>query len=102
MSIKKRYLKTRPVCKVTFRLPKAAAESARKVHIAGEFNNWDTCATPMKELKDGTFTVTIDLEANREYQFRYFIDETSWENDWDADKYLPSIYGSCENSVVIV
>ncbi|OPX39712.1 MAG: glycoside hydrolase, partial [Desulfobacteraceae bacterium 4484_190.3] len=25
-----------------------------------------------------------------------------WENDWDADKYLPSIYGSCENSVVIV
>jgi len=56
----------------------------------------------MKCLKDGSFTVTINLEQGREYQFRYLIDEMNWENDWDADKYLPSHFGNCENSVVAI
>ena len=102
MSLKKQFLKSRPVCKVTFRLPREAAKTAKTVHVVGEFNNWDVYATPMKFLKNGAFTVTIDLEQGREYQFRYLINETSWENDWDADKYLPSHFGNCENSVVIV
>jgi methyl coenzyme M reductase subunit C len=41
MSIKKQYLKTKPVCKVTFRLKKAQACGARKVSIAGDFNQWE-------------------------------------------------------------
>ena len=102
MSLKKQFLKSRPICKVTFRLPREAAKAAKIVHVVGEFNNWDVYATPMKFLKNGSFTVTIDLEQGREYQFRYLIDETSWENDWDADKYLPSHFGNCENSVVVV
>jgi hypothetical protein len=56
----------------------------------------------MKHLKSGDFTVTIDLEADREYQFRYLLDEKIWENDWEADKYVRSEYGNCENSVVVV
>lgn len=102
MSLKKQFLKSKPVCKVTFRLPKKAAKAAKTVHVVGEFNNWDVYATPMKSLKNGSFTVTIDLEQGREYQFRYLLDEISWENDWDADKYLPSHFGNCENSVVVV
>ncbi len=102
MSLKKQFLKSKPVCKVTFRLPKKAAKAAKTVHVVGEFNNWDVYATPMKCLKNGSFTVTIDLEQGREYQFRYLLDEISWENDWDADKYLPSQLGNCENSVVVV
>lgn len=102
MSVKKQYLKTKPVCKTTFRLPKEAVPNAKRVHVVGEFNNWDIYATPMKKLKGGDFTVTLDLESGREYQYRYLIDEVTWENDWDADKYVPSAYGNCENSVVIV
>ena len=68
----------------------------------GEFNGWDVYATPMKKLKDGSFTVTLDLEKGRTYQFRYLIDETRWENDWEADKYVPTPFGNIENSVVIV
>jgi hypothetical protein len=30
------------------------------------------------------------------------IDETKWENDWHADKYVPTPYGNAENSVVVV
>ncbi len=102
MSLKKRFLKGRPVCKVTFNIPQEAVDEAQTVHVVGEFNNWDVYATPMKRLKDGSFTVTVDLDQGVEYQFRYLIDETIWENDWNADKYVPSHYGNCENSVVIV
>jgi 1,4-alpha-glucan branching enzyme len=102
MSIKKQFLKSRPVCKVTFRLPKEEAKEARAINVVGEFNNWDVYATPMKCLKNGAFTTTIDLKQGREYQFRYLIDGTNWENDWNADKYIANSYGNCENSIVAV
>ena len=102
MALKKQYLKSRPVCKVTFRLTKNAAESAKNVHIVGEFNDWNIYATPMKRLKSGDFTTTMDLNINKEYQYRHLIDEMIWENDWQADKYTPSPYGDCENSVVVI
>ncbi len=102
MCIKKQYLKNKPVCKVTFRLQKEAALSAKSVTIVGEFNEWSIKATPMKELKNGEFKVTIDLDVDKEYQFRYLIDDMRWENDWNADKYVQSPYGESENSVVVV
>jgi 1,4-alpha-glucan branching enzyme len=100
--MKKQYLKSKPVCKVTFRLQKEMAKSAKTVNIVGDFNNWDIYATPMKKSKNGSFTVTLDLGLDTEYQFRYLIDETKWENDWNADKYVPTPYGNAENSVVVV
>ena len=102
MSLKKQYLKKNGQCKVTFRLPKAAAPDAKTVHIVGEFNNWSTAKTPMKRLKSGEFTVVVALAPDREYQFRYLIDQTHWENDWEADRYVKSDFGDCENSVVTV
>lgn len=100
MSLKKQNLKTKPICKVTFKLPGEAAPNAEVVHIVGDFNSWDIYATRMKKLKDGSFTATVDLEQGHEYQFRYLIDESTWENDWAADKYVSSPFGNAENSVV--
>ena len=102
VGIKKDYLKRREVCKVTFRLPRIAATDAKNVCIVGEFNDWNIYANPMKKLKSGDYTITLELEPGREYQFRYLIDETRWENDWSADKYVKSPFGDSENSVVIV
>jgi len=102
MSIKKQYLKSKPVCKVTFRLPVKAAEFAESANIVGEFNAWNIYATPMKRLKNGSFVLTLDLEPNREYQFRYLLDDEIWENDGEADKYVPNPYGDSENSVVVL
>jgi 1,4-alpha-glucan branching enzyme len=102
MSLEKRNLKSRPVTKVTFRLPRAAAQNAEKVHLVGDFNEWRTDATPMTRLKSGEFKATLDLESGREYQFRYLIGDDTWENDWEADRYVPTGITSEENSVVIV
>jgi hypothetical protein len=51
----------------------------------------------MKKMKNGSFTITLDLEPGREYQFRYLIDDVVWENDWNADKYTKSPYGDSDN-----
>ena len=99
MSLKKKFLKSKPVCKVTFRLPKSAANEAKKVVVLGDFNDWDKeNGHTMRKTKE-YFTVTIDLETNREYQFRYLLDGEVWENDWEADAYVKSPLG-VENSVV--
>ena len=102
MSIKKRPLKSRGLSKVTFRLPKEVGQSAETAHIVGEFNDWDTSATPMKKLRSREFTVTIDLETGRAYQFRYLLDGSRWENDGEADKYVSAPFTNTENSVVVV
>ncbi len=102
MSLQKRYLKTRPLSKVTFRLPAEAAPAAKSVFLVGDFNAWDPKATPMSQLKSGDYKVTLDLEVGQEYAFRYFIDGQTWINDWEADKYAPTGIGTEENSVVTV
>ena len=102
MGVTKKYLKSKPICKVTFSIPAEAVKSAKTVYLVGEFNDWSIDTVPMKKLKNGSFKITLDLEVGREYQFRYLIDETNWENDWDADNYVYSPFGDCENSVVIV
>ncbi|GJQ58590.1 MAG: glycoside hydrolase [Candidatus Scalindua sp. AMX11] len=98
--IKKEYLNEENVCRVTFALPKEATNGSDKVSIVGDFNNWDTHANPMEKGKDGGFVAVCDLEPGREFQFRYLIDDSIWENDWCADKYVKSCYGDSDNSVV--
>ena len=98
----KEYSKKKQACNVTFRLPRIAASDAKSVCIVGDFNNWSIHSHPMKKLKSGDYSITLELEAGREYQFRYLIDEIRWENDWHADKYVRSPYGDSDNSVVIV
>ena len=98
---KKEYLKSKNVCRVTFTLPKIAASDAKSVCIVGDFNNWNIHANPMKKLRNGDYTIKLDLEPGKEYQYRYFIDELIWENGWNADKYVRSLYGDSDNSVVM-
>lgn len=96
---KKRFLKKGTV-KVEFTLPEAIAADAETAYIVGDFNNWDESAAPMDKLKNGNFKITLELEANREYQFRYLVNGTQWHNDWDADKYVPNPFVG-DNSVII-
>ena len=105
MGLQKKYLKSKPVGKVTFRLPQEAASNATAVNLVGEFNSWDKTALPMTKLKSGEFKVTIDLPVGRQYSFRYLIsrpDGRVWENDWAADKYETCTFSGAENSVLVL
>lgn len=102
MSTDIKYLKTKPVGKVTFRLPREAAPDAKKVHLVGEFNDWNKKATPMQRLKNGSYKATLDLAVGQAYSYRYLIDGKAWENDWDAHRYEPAPFAGTDNSVVEV
>lgn len=99
--LKKKFLKTK--CKVTFVLPETIAAEAENVYLVGDFNNWDEAATLLKKKdskKSGiSFEITLDLDLDREYQFRYLVNGKEWHNDWHADRYVPNPF-SGDNSVV--
>ncbi|TVZ58695.1 AMP-activated protein kinase-like protein [Flavobacteriaceae bacterium MAR_2010_105] len=96
MAITKQYLKSKPVCKVTFTVP---AEEAKKVAVLGSFNEWNAKkAVALKKLKNGTFKGTVDLEKDNSYEFKYLVDGT-YVNDEQADAYVWNNVGS-ENGVL--
>ena len=96
MAIKKQYLKSKNVCKVTFTV---LAKEAKKVAVVGTFNDWNSEVAQLRKLKNGTFKGTLDLENNNNYQFRYIID-TEYTNDEQADSYVWNDYAGAENAVL--
>jgi len=100
--IKKRYLKTKPECKVYFKLNKKEAGNAESVSLVGNFNNWDPAVNPMKKLKNGDFTLTLNLTTERNYQFRYLVDGHKWVNDKDADQIVDAPFPNAENSMISI
>ena len=84
--------------KVTFTLPKDVR--AEEVAVCGDFNEWDPKANPMKKLKDGRFSASVNL-AEGEYRYRFLLDGEKWENDWEAEEYAPNPSGG-EDSVIKV
>lgn len=100
--LKKKYLKTRPVCKVTFSLPLAAADGAEDVKLLGDFNNWSwEEGISMKRGKED-YQATVELAVGRRYEFRYLADGVIWLNDHEADAYVPSPFHGIDNSVVVI
>jgi len=97
MSVKKTYLKSKNVCRVTFSLP---AEEAGEVYVVGDFNEWDKQATPMKKGKQG-FSATVELEPGREYQFRYLVNGEQWLNENEADYFCETCYPDTQNGVLV-
>jgi 1,4-alpha-glucan branching enzyme len=97
MIAKRQYLKTKPACKVTFQLP----ADAKHVALVGEFNGWNEASTPMKKSAEGVFSVILELETGREYQYRYLLDGSLWMNDDSADKFVTTPLGN-DNSVIVL
>ncbi len=101
MSIQKQFLKSRPECKVRFRVSKDQVNDASNVHLVGDFNDWDTSATPMDQLKSGDFCAVLYLEPDQSYQFRYLVDGNEWITDIEADRLVPTPYPDVQNSVIV-
>jgi hypothetical protein len=81
---------------VTFRLPRA--DGAQQAWVVGEFNDWSTTTNPMEPDGD-VFICRMRVQAGRSYRFRYLVDGHRWENDWDADAYIPNEFGG-DDSVI--
>lgn len=98
MGITKQYLKSKPVCKVTFTVPAAEAE---KVTLVGDFNDWNPEGAALKKFKNGNFKTTLDLPVEQSFEFRYIIDG-DYVNEAEADGYRWNDYAGAENAVLSV
>ena len=101
--LKKRYIKTRKVCKVTFIVPKKELPDdveVKTIHLVGDFNQWDETATEMVQNSKGEYRFELDLKPDSEYQYRYLINGETWYNDWAADLYYANRRGG-DNCVVL-
>lgn len=100
--IKKQYIKSRLVSKVTFAMSKTELPEGievESIYLVGEFNDWDLTSTPMVSNKRGVYKAVLELEPDRTYQFRYLVNGEHWCNDWNADAYTPGNFGA-DNCVV--
>lgn len=82
--------------RVTFSMP--AEIWAKAFYVVGDFNNWNTTATPLQK-SGSAWSVSLELDAGRTYEYRYLVDG-KWFNDWHADDYKPNEHGG-DNSVVV-
>jgi len=98
MSIKKQFLKSKPICKVTFRVDEEHTDGHKKAYLVGSFNNWKPEA--MKRLKDGSFKLVKDLDKDQEHLFRYLLGKKVWLNEADADRMTASEFMDAENCVI--
>jgi 1,4-alpha-glucan branching enzyme len=96
MSIKKQFVKTKPVCKVTFSIE---AKEAKTASVVGDFNNWDQEAGVLNKLKNGTFKGVFDLNKEATYEFKYVVDG-QFVNEPEADSFRWNDYAGAENSVL--
>lgn len=83
--------------RVTFRLPSTIW--AESVHLVGDFNDWSRTSHPLQRTHDGDWEITLELDRGKTYQFRYLVNKTDWQNDWNADRYVSNPFGG-ENSVI--
>ncbi|PWA07952.1 isoamylase early set domain-containing protein [Flavobacterium laiguense] len=98
MSIKKQFVKTKPVCKVTFSVE---AKTANEASVVGDFNNWSLEEGALSKLKNGTFKATFDLNKDAVYEFKYVIDGV-FVNEPEADSFKWNDYAGAENSVLAI
>ena len=98
MSIKKQFVKTKPVCKVTFSIE---AKEAKTASVVGDFNNWDQEVGTLNKLKNGTFKGVFDLNKDASYEFKYVVDG-QFVNEPEADSFRWNDYAGAENSVLSI
>jgi len=92
----KKFFKTKDEVEVTFEFSR---EDVTSVALAGEFNNWQPVDMKFNK-KDKVFRTKLRLPKGGEFQFKYLLNETEWENDYQADKYISNTAGT-EDSVVL-
>lgn len=62
------------------------APNAERVCVAGDFNEWDPDAIPMKKDQDSEWTAKVDLPTGR-HEYRFIVD-----GEWCCDPWGNGAY----------
>jgi len=84
--------------KVTFVLPYSDGQAP--VAVVGDFNGWNQASTRLAKRNNGTCSVSLLLDPEQRYRFRYYTEDGTWFNDEAADAYEVSEHNS-ENCILL-
>ena len=76
------------------------APTAQRVALVGDFNDWDSDATPLHAAAGGLWTVTVPLTAGR-YTYTFVVDGERWMADPSAPPAPPDDFGRPSSVVTI-
>lgn len=71
---------------------KFAAPKAKKVSIAGTFNNWNTDKNIARKDSQGNWIIKLDLTPGK-YEYKFFVDG-QWANDPSCKKVVSNQFGT--------
>jgi 1,4-alpha-glucan branching enzyme len=65
--------------RVTLTMP--AMNGCAYLYLVGRFNEWNESVYRMQQADDGTWSLTLELESGREFQYCFRTDDGTWLND---------------------
>ena len=68
------------------------APQAKKVSLAGSFNNWDAKKLTAKKDSKGNWSVKVSLKPGK-YEYKFVVDG-AWLNDPRCNSCVPNGFGS--------
>jgi 1,4-alpha-glucan branching enzyme len=69
-----------------------SAPQAKRVFVAGDFNQWSLSAHPLKRDRKGVWTISLALGPGR-YEYRFFVDG-EWQNDPNCSSLIENSFGT--------
>ncbi|MFA5356999.1 MAG: glycogen-binding domain-containing protein [Candidatus Omnitrophota bacterium] len=78
---------------------KIYAPQAKRVNLAGSFNNWNTAKVPAKKDSKGNWKAKVSLKPGR-YEYKFFVDG-SWLNDPSCNSCIANSFGT-QNCTIVV
>jgi 1,4-alpha-glucan branching enzyme len=73
---------------------------ADSIALVGEFNDWNAHSHLLHQTReDGEWHITLVLEKNRTYRFRYLVDGRDWMDDDHADSCEANPFGGFDSVV---
>jgi 1,4-alpha-glucan branching enzyme len=64
---------------VTFTMP--SMDGCSCLYLVGRFNEWNESVYRMERTDKGTWSLTLELEPGREFQYRFRTNDGAWLND---------------------
>lgn len=80
------------ICRVKPTEFKFYAPQAKRVSLAGNFNNWNTKSLNARKDSKGNWVVKVNLKPGR-YEYKFIVDG-SWLNDPHCNSCVPNSLGT--------
>jgi serine protease AprX len=77
-------------------------DSAERVTLAGDFNNWNAGSIDFKKEKNGIWRAEIAIPAQGRYRYKFIIDGTRWIDDPGNGMKETDYYGGFNSIVTLM